>query len=130
MALLGVQTLSVDFPSDQVFDERILYGSHLHIIFGGDADLLFLLVESDLRFRLAKIIARQDCFLGDINRVVDLLEIDPADYIEGRHDSVLPSRSLKKTNRNVGGSKIENRRWRFSILHYQFSILRTRAPRL
>ena len=45
MALLGVQTLSVYFPSDQVFDERILYGSHLHIIFGGYTDLLFLLVE-------------------------------------------------------------------------------------
>src|SRR4029450_12764242 len=89
MALFGVQTLSVDFPSDQVFDERILYGSHLHLVFGGNADLLFLLVEGDLRFRLAKIVARQNCFLGDINRVVDLLEIDPADYIKGRHGSIL-----------------------------------------
>src|SRR4030095_769055 len=78
--------------SDQVFDERILYGSHLHIVFGGNADLLFLLVEGDLRFRLAKIVARQNCFLGDINRVVDLLEIDPADYINGRHDSGLLAR--------------------------------------
>src|SRR5215510_11692488 len=90
MAFFGVQKLSVDLPSDQIFDQRILYGSHLHIIFGGDADLLFLLVKCDLGFRLAKIVARQNCFFGDINRVVDLLEIDTADDIKGRHDSFLP----------------------------------------
>src|SRR5262245_40045271 len=90
MALLGVQTLSVDLPSDQIFDQRILYGSHLHIVFGGDADLLFLFVKGDLSFRLAKIVARQNCFLVYINRVVDLLEIAATDDIKGRHDSFSP----------------------------------------
>src|SRR5215475_11776915 len=113
MAFFGVQKLSVDLPSDQIFDQRILYGSHLHIIFGGDADLLFLLVKCDLGFRLAKIVARQNCFFGDINRVVDLLEIDTADDIKGRHDSFLPrprrSSSLKHSGQPVSTSQDSNR---------------------
>src|SRR6266436_9496831 len=88
MALFGVQKFSVDFPSHQVLDERILYGSHLHIVLGGNANLLLLLVEDDLRFRLPKIVTRQNRFLGNINRVVDLLKIDLTDYIKGRHGSV------------------------------------------
>src|SRR5215471_9490816 len=113
MALLWVQTLSVDLPSDQIFDQRILYGSYLHVIFGGDADLLFLLVKCDLSFRLAKIVARQNCLFGDINRVVDLLEIDVADDIKRRHDSFLPrprrSSSLKHSRQPVSTSHGSNR---------------------
>src|SRR5262245_31369058 len=101
MALLWVQTLSVDLPSDQIFDQRILYGSHLHIVFGGDADLPFLLVKNDLGFRLAKIVARQNSFLGDIHRVVDLLEVDTADYIKGRHALVLPGPVAEKVLNTV-----------------------------
>src|SRR6516164_5251727 len=99
MALFSVQKFSVDFPSHQVLDERILYGSHLHIVLGSNANLLFLLVEDDLRFRLPKIVTRQNRFLGNINRVIDLLKIDLADYIKRRHGSVslrhkTPSRDL------------------------------------
>jgi hypothetical protein len=49
--------------------------------------IFFSFVEGDLRFRLAKIVA-PGLLSGDVNRIIDLLEIDSTDYIKGRHGSI------------------------------------------
>src|SRR5262249_30913356 len=114
MALFGVQTLSVDLPSDQIFDQRILYGSHLHIIFGGNADFLFLLVKCDLSLLLKKIVPRKNFFFGNFTLVVALLETAAAANIKGPHVSFPPlprrSSSLKHSRQPVSTSQDSNRR--------------------
>jgi hypothetical protein len=88
LILSRIEKLSIDLSPGQVFNQRVLHRSHLHIVLGSNANFLFFLVEGDLGFRLAKIVTRQDCFFGYIDRVVDLLEIDPADDVKGRHGAV------------------------------------------